>query len=130
MDIRFQTYALDHGLNNIDYQKTESIDRLPIDSSGLLPPDINTSAHLQQLLDYPTLNDLSERALAPELSDQNLLAPQRFKQALGSAADALTSVAEKNPDITRFANRALRVINEEISLRNELATNQGLLLQG
>lgn len=146
IDLSAQPYALDRGLDRVDYVRDRALDALPEGLATLLPPGRQASASLRQLLDRPDLTDFLENALAPRLPDPALLGPQVFAQALHGAARELQgalddAVERAPPDTPRTAPdaaanphkvfaRAVRVVRRELDLRAEVAMNWNLLHRG
>lgn len=148
IDIRSQPYALDRGLDRIDYVQDTPLDALPEGLATLLPPGRQASASLRQLLDKPDLTDYLENAFAPRLTDHALLGPQVFAQALHGVAQELQHALGAHDRLARGAERgtaretgghagddkvftrALRVVRRELDLRAEVNMNLNLLHKG
>ncbi|MGI4982193.1 MAG: hypothetical protein ACRYGL_02470 [Janthinobacterium lividum] len=144
IDIRSQPYALDRGLDRIDYVQDAPLDALPEGLTTLLPPGRQASASLRQLLDKPDLTDYLENAFAPRLTDHALLGPQVFAQALHGVAQELQHALGAHDRLARGTaretgaragddkvfTRALRVVRRELDLRAEVNMNLNLLHKG
>ncbi|MCY0387269.1 hypothetical protein OVY01_08480 [Robbsia sp. Bb-Pol-6] len=150
IDLSSQPYALDRGLDRIDYVNDQPLDALPAGLTTLLPPGRQASASLRQLLDRPDLTDYLESAFEPQLTDHALLGPQVFSQALHGVAQELQrtlgaaarsdAARETSPGAAtdngagaggdRILARALRVVRRELDLRAEVTMNWNLLHKG
>lgn len=139
MDLRTQRYALNRGLDLIDYRSSDGTPALPDALAALLPPEESLPAQLRLLLDKPDLADFLESSFSPENWDMSLLTPQRYTQTLQSTVEALRAAqmpgsSETAGDVQKnlqaILSNALSVMDWECSLRTALRLYQNLLLRG
>jgi hypothetical protein len=128
MDIRAAVYALDRGIDRIvDDEPGTSL--LP-PQTQLIPSEFGRVPELQRLLASTTLDGELDAAARPDVTDRELLAPGRFRAALGEAESALRSGAAENPDAAKVLNRGARLLADVRSLGDLLSQYRNALVQG
>ncbi len=131
-DIRFNSLVFDRGIESISYTLQESMEAMPRRSEAP-PPDIGVRAQLDQVLRQTSMNDRLDKALRPELMDRSLLSHRMFHAALRSVRKRLRESAlqhEESSHEARTFNRAMRLLNEESSLRELVQMYRSSLYQG
>ena len=78
MSMALQYYALNRGLDSINYTSSNQVSTLPDGMTTLLPPGSQVSAQLAQVLHTPALSEFLESAFSPAIGNQALLSPQGF----------------------------------------------------
>jgi hypothetical protein len=125
-----ERYSLDRGLESIS-QNTRPEVPLP-DASHLPPAETLNRPELDRVLHQPTLRDFLARELMPQVSDRQLLTPQRFEGTLRQAAQTLRDMPStgntggSSPAIAKAA----RALAEESNLRELLNMYRSTLFQG
>jgi type III secretion protein X len=123
----------DRGIDKITFKGQEAMQGLP-EQRELTPAEHAQRPQLEQLLHMPNLESFLEEAIRPEFDDPELLTPGRFKQAMDGALAAIRQAAEQqqahDPDGAKVLNRAGRLLNEEVNLRDLLQMYRSVLLQG
>ena len=125
-----ERYSLDRGLDSIS-QTTRPEVPLP-DASQLPPAEALNRPELDRVLQQPTLREFLARELAPQVSDRQLLTPQRFDSTLRQAAQTLRDMPPtgntggSSPAIAKAA----RALAEEANLRELLNMYRSALFQG
>ncbi|QKV54376.1 hypothetical protein [Comamonas antarctica] len=131
-DIRLPSLVLDRGIETITYARQENAAPMP-ERSEAPPPDTGVRAHLDQLLQKPSMDSRLDQALRPPIANRDLLLPGRFREALGNALVQLRAAAGSAGDgseQSRVLNRAVRLLNEESSLRELEHMYRSALYQG
>ena len=86
------------------------------------------------MLAQPNTDSFLDDAICPQLEDRDLLLPGKFRQVLESTLGTLTQAAQDhhsaNPDSAKALNRAVRLLNEEVGLRDLLQMYRSALYQG
>jgi type III secretion protein X len=123
----------ERGIDSITFKSGELAQGLP-DPRELTPTDNTQRPQLESLLSQPSTDSFLEESIRPELDDRDLLLPVKFRQAMDSALDTLREAAQErqadNPESARQLNRAVRLLNEEVGLRDLLQMYRSALYQG
>ena len=123
----------DRGIDKITFRGYESTEGLP-DQRQLTPADQTHRPQLDQLLHMPNMESFLEEAIRPEFDDRDLLAPGNFRQAMDNALTNIRQAADErqsaDPDGAKVLNRAGRLLNEEVNLRDLLQMYRSVLFQG
>lgn len=123
----------DKGIDSITFKGGEAAQGLP-DPRELTPADHAERPQLEQLLALPNLDDFLDQSIRPEFGNRDLLLPTRFRQAMDSTLATLQKAAADSrpgdPDAAKVLNRAVRLLNEEGSLRDLLQMYRSVLYQG
>lgn len=123
----------ERGIDSITFKAGDIAQGLP-EQRELSPADQAQRPQLDQLLALPNLEDFLEEAIRPDLGDRDLLMPARFRQALEGAIATIRQSAENaqssDPDAAKILNRASRLLNEEVGLRDLLQMYRSVLYQG
>lgn len=126
-DALVQRLRLDRGLTEILPGQGEAAPALPA-SRPLDPPDAASAHRLESLLAPRGLAGELEAALVPDIDDRSLLLPGPFRRALDDAR-ALLARSAGGEDGGALA-QALRIVDEDLALRDLAAMYRGLLVQG
>ena len=123
-------YSLDRGLESITRSTRPEIP-LP-DATHMPPAEQVNRPELDRLLHQPNLQDFLANQLRPEISDRQLLTPQRFESTLRRAAQTLRdiSLAGNARPSSPAMSKAARALAEEASLRELLSMYRSTLFQG
>lgn len=132
-DIRLgQTLFFDRGIDTITAEPRDASRTLP-EMRKLLPPETKL-AHLERLLNQPTLASYIEQSIAPQIRDRTLLMPHVFRATLQATLKELRKEIERNKDPRsrrgRVLSRARRVLDEEEELRELAQMYASTLYQG
>lgn len=123
----------DRGIDSITFKANEGAQGLP-DLFDLVPAEQGQRPQLERLLSVHNLDALLDDAIRPDIDDRELLMPQKFRQTLDATLHHLRQAAEErqalDPDSTRVLNRAARLLNEEVGLRDLLQMYRSVLYQG
>jgi type III secretion protein X len=123
----------ERGIDSITFKSGELAQGLP-DPRELTPTDNTQRPQLESLLSQPSTDSFLEESIRPELDDRDLLLPVKFRQAMDSALDTLREAAQErqadNPESAKQLNRAVRLLNEEVGLRDLLQMYRSALYQG
>lgn len=123
----------DKGIDSVTYKNGELAQPMP-DQQLLTPAERAERPQLETLLAQPTTDSFLDDAICPQLEDRELLLPGKFRQALESTLQTLTQAAQahhsENPDSAKALNRAVRLLNEEVGLRDLLQMYRSALYQG
>lgn len=127
-DIRFNSLDFSRGIDCSTDARDETVLAMP--ERGDAAP-LGGRSQLDILLQPPSLDSRLDAVLCPQRASRELLSPGRFQAALTETIKNLREVAEKAPDDqSRVLNRALRLLNEELHLRDLLQMYRNALYQG
>jgi type III secretion protein X len=123
----------DRGIDDITFKGTEATPDLP-DRQGAMIPGLAQRRRLDDLLAVNNLESFLEEAIRPELPDRDILVPANFSRAVDDALATLSRAAQErqaaDPQAARSLQRAVRVLTEEVGLRELLRMYRNALLQG
>jgi len=123
----------DKGIVSITYKVGEAVQGLP-DQHELPPADHAQRPQLETLLAPSNTDSFLQESIRPELEDRDLLLPSRFRQAMDDALDKLGKTAQEQlahePDTAKLLNRAVRLLQDEVGLRDLLQMYRSALHQG
>ena len=129
-DMRINGLSFERGIDAIAYAgKDSGTGSLP-DRQDLPPSADGVKAQLAQLLDGPNIGRYLDEALKPAIENRDLLMPGRFTQTLSQALAQLGEAAEGAGEDARALNRCVRLLKEEVGLRDLVAMYRNALLQG
>ncbi|WP_298208956.1 hypothetical protein [Acidovorax sp.] len=139
-DMRISGLVFDRGIDSITYAGQGAQMTLP-ERGESAPPDVGARAQLSALLDKPSIDDLLDTALRPQIINRDLLVPSRFREGLDSALQHLRDAAAQQQsaddgsdpgadDNLRILNRATRLLSEEVGLRDLVQMYRSVLYQG
>lgn len=140
-DMRISGLMFDRGIDSITYAQHDAQPTLP-ERGESAPPDVGARAQLSALLDKPSIDDFLDAATRPQIANRDLLVPARFREALDSALQQLRDAAAQwqsgasggagtaSDDALRVLNRATRLLNEEVGLRDLVQMYRSALYQG
>lgn len=134
-----QNLPFDRGIDSISYVGVQTPTALP-ERTASAPAELGSRPHLSVLLDRPSLDDLVSESIRPSMLNRDLLMPVKFRQALDGALQHLKNAAIRIPesgqqesggdDRLRVLNRATRLLNEEVNLRDLVQMYRSALYQG
>lgn len=123
----------DRGIDDVVFKGSESAQGLP-DQRQLTPAERTEGQALEQLLARPDFDSFLDDSIRPTLQDRDLLLPTQFRNALegtlSALTDAATTAAVVEPEDGKVLNRAVRLLNEEVNLRDLLQMYRSALYQG
>lgn len=123
----------DRGIDSITFKGGEALQGLP-DQHELTPADHAQRPQLEALLAQANTDSFLEESIRPELEDRDLLLPGKFRQAmdgaLGTLRNAVQEQQTQDPDTAKVLNRAVRLLNDEVGLRDLLQMYRSALYQG
>lgn len=123
----------DKGIDSITYKTSESLQGLP-DPQELSPTDNVQRPLLEQLLALPGIDAFLDDLVKPDFDDRDLLLPTRFREVMDDAMASLKQAAQdrqsSDPDAAKGLSRAIRLLNDEVSLRDLLQMYRSALYQG
>jgi type III secretion protein X len=125
-----------HGIDSITQKKRNDIRGSMPDKLELSPAEQSQRPQLDSLLHQPDGNSFLEDKLAPDFEDRELLLPSKFQRALDDSLTAMINIAsDKDTKTTsdnniKIMNRAIRVLKEDVELRDLLRMYRAALLQG
>lgn len=123
----------ERGIDSVTFKGGEALQGLP-DQRELTPADHAQRPQLEALLTQANTDSFLEESIRPELNDRDLLLPGKFRQtmdgALGTLRNAVQEQQAKNSDSAKELNRAVRLLNDEVGLRDLLNMYRSALYQG
>ncbi len=123
----------ERGIDSITFKGGEAAQGLP-DQQELTPSDHVHRPQLDQLLALPNMASFLEDAIRPALEDRDLLMPGKFRQAMERAMVLIQQSAQElqqnDPEAAKMLNRAGRLLNDEVGLRDLLQMYRSVLYQG
>jgi type III secretion protein X len=128
MDVN--SLVFDRGIDTITYTSNEAARQSLPERQSLVPPAEGIKARLLELLAPPNTTTYLQEQLRPILDNQNLLLPTHYSETLSAALESLSTAAERDTDNSRVLNRAVRVLKEEVNLRELLQMYRSVLYQG
>ena len=131
-DIRLPSLVLDRGIETITYARQQNDAPMP-ERSQALPPEIGVRAQLDQLLQKPSMDSRLDQALRPLIANRDLLLAARFRETLRKLLAQLRKAAgsaTKGSERARVLNRAVRLLSDELDLRELEQMYRSALYQG
>jgi len=128
MDVN--SLVFDRGIDTITYTSSDRAEKRLPERQALPPPAEGAKARLFELLAPPNTANYLQESLRPILDNRNLLMPAHYSETLSAALESLSTAAEQDTDNSRVLNRAVRVLKEEVSLRELLQMYRSVLYQG
>ncbi|MVW70491.1 hypothetical protein [Bordetella sp. 15P40C-2] len=130
-DLYTNALALERGIEGVTHLRrdTEHRDFWP-EHQSLPPPSQTVKAQLSELLESPDIACYLNSALEPTVSNPELLTPARFHATLGSALEQLRAETRINAGDAKHLTRAVRLLTEEIGLRELAHMYRSSLYQG
>jgi type III secretion protein X len=123
----------ERGIDSITFKGNDSAQVMP-DQPELVPAEQGQRPQLEQLLSMPSLDAFLDDLIRPDIEDRELLMPQKFRQAMDGAMAEIGRQAQEmqsnDPETTKVLNRATRLLNEEVGLRDLLQMYRSVLFQG
>jgi type III secretion protein X len=123
----------ERGIDSITFKGNDSAQVMP-DQQELVPAEQGQRPQLEQLLSMPSLDAFLDDLIRPDIEDRELLMPQKFRQAMDGAMAEIGRQAQEmqsnDPETTKVLNRATRLLNEEVGLRDLLQMYRSVLFQG
>ena len=128
MDVN--SLVFDRGIENITYTTEDTGEKHLPERQSLPPPSDGMKARLVELLAPPNTASYLHDSLRPAIENRNLLLPGHYGETLSNTLENLSSAAEKDTENSRVLNRAVRVLKEEVNLRELLQMYRSVLYQG
>ncbi len=123
----------DRGIDSITFKGGEALQGLP-DPHELTPADHAQRPQLEALLAQSNTDSFREESIRPELDDRDLLLPGKFRQAMDGTLSTLREAVQaqqgQDPDTAKLLNRAVRLLHDEVGLRDLLQMYRSALYQG
>ncbi|WP_142848249.1 hypothetical protein [Telmatospirillum sp. J64-1] len=129
MDFNIKGFSFDRGIDRIISAQDQPENRLPSEGR-LAPSDSRAIPRLDQILHTETVGGALLRDLAPKLSQNDMLMPDRFHRALGEALDMINQQAGAHPEHDSLFKEAASVLREEQELRELLDLYRNALFKG
>lgn len=130
--------AFDRGIDSVTHLRPDDIRGLPLRQEGP-PSELGGRPQLEALIDQPTLDQVLEDALRPQLENRELMVPSRFQSVLEGLHTALSRKLEEEtsgegtslePEDRRILQRAVRLLKSEQDLRSLVQMYRSVLYQG
>ena len=124
------------GINSITRKKLLNSKESTPDNFDLSPSEQGLRPQLEQLLHQSDGNSFLEEKLTPDLDDRELLLPGKFQKALDDSLEEMEKIVKEmhlhnsSDANVKVLNRAVRVLREDIELRDLLRMYRAALLQG
>ena len=123
----------DRGINSITFKHNDAAQGLP-QLRTLSPAEEAGQPMLDKLLHRPDMGDYLQESVRPAITDRDLLLPTNFRQTMNSCLASLRQAAQSSessdPEKAKLLGRAVRLLNEESSLRDLLQMYRSALYQG
>jgi len=130
-NITGNSLALERGIEGISHLNRNNGDYdLWPERRSLPPPSQGVKAHLAELLNTPDTARYLYAVLQPTITNPELLLPAKFHAILAKALKDLRTTAAKKDESSRTINRAVRLLNEEVGLRELAQMYRSALYQG
>lgn len=122
----------DHGLDEISEAPLGVRPGLP--THGQLSPAEARAAPLSQLLAPSDIESFLNSVVRPDIPDRDTLTPSRFQQALSTTLDTLVQISDtlhaSDPDGAKTVRQAIRVLREDVGLRELVQMYRSAVHQG
>ena len=130
-EIYTNSLMLERGIEGVSHLDRDTDDReLWPERRALPPPSQGVKAHLAELLNPPDTTRYLTAALQPMVSNPELLMPAKYHATLTRARQDLNAAIGPKSENTRIVNRAIRLLSEEIGLRELANLYRSALYQG
>lgn len=130
-NLHTNSLTLERGIEGVSHLTRDDHDRaLWPDRQSLPPPSQIVKAQLAELLDTSDTTGYLNAALQPAISNPELLTPSRFHTTLSNALTELRGAADGKHENSRIFNRTIRLLAEEIGLRELTHMYRSTLYQG
>lgn len=130
-DMYTNSLALERGIEGVSHLQRDVDDHaLWPERHALPPPSRGVRAHLAELLYTPDTTRYLNATLQPVLSNPELLMPGKYHATLTRALQDLRGAADSQADDDRTIKRAIRLLGEEIGLRELANLYRSALYQG
>lgn len=130
-DIYTNSLMLDRGIEGVSHLQRDADDHdLWPERRALPPPSHGVTAHLAELLNTSDTTRYLNSALQPMISNPELLMPAKYHATLTRARQDLNAAMGLKNENTRIVNRAIRLLSEEIGLRELANLYRSALYQG
>lgn len=130
-DIYTNSLLLDRGIEGISHLSRDTDDHgVWPERRALPPPSHGVRAHLTELLNTPDTSWYLNATLQPTVSNPELLMPAKYHATLAQARRDLRAAADHKSENSRVVNRAIRLLSEEIGLRELANLYRSALYQG
>jgi type III secretion protein X len=130
-DLYPNAITLERGIEGVSHLRrdTEERDFWP-EHQSLPPPSQAVKAQLSELLNSPDMTWYLSSALQPTVSKPELLTPARFHATLSTALQQIRAETRINSEDAKLLARAVRLLTEEIGLRELAQMYRSSLYQG
>ncbi|RYX93974.1 MAG: hypothetical protein EOO28_16450 [Comamonadaceae bacterium] len=121
-------FPMDQGIDKIFRSDPVVVESGPI--ADISPAFSAVKPRLDQLFAMPNLEDYISSVLAPQINEPSLMLPNRFNNALRAAMEELEAASEEDPRNGRILQRARRLLDDQVSLRDLVHMYRQALLKG
>ena len=122
---------MERGIEGVSHLPRDKTDKaLWPDRRSLPPPSQEVKAKLAELLNTPDTSRYLHTTIQPIVSNPALLLPATFHATLAKALKDLRNTPTTKEDGKRTINRAIRLLSEEIGLRELANMYRSALYQG
>ncbi|MEO5671743.1 MAG: hypothetical protein ABIR26_13700 [Ramlibacter sp.] len=123
----------DRGIDSITFKGLDVAQGMP-GQHELAPAEQGQRPQLERLLSAFNLESFLDDAIRPAIEDRDVLMPHKFRRALDGALEAIRGkgreLSASDPQAAKVLERAGRVLEEEVSLRDLLQMFRSVLYQG
>ena len=121
------------GIDSISHVSASQISGLP-EQRELTPAEQTQRPMLDALLALPNMESFLQQSIRPDLGSGELLMPANFQRAHDSTLKTLQQAADEvrtsDPDALKQLNRAIRVLQDEKSMRDLINDYRNALHKG
>ena len=129
-DIQTRALSFERGIDGVSHLRREADHDPWPDRQSLPPVSHSVKAHLVDLLAPPDTTHYLNATLQPTISNPALLMPATYHATLTKALQGLRLAATSPNEHSRQLNRAIRLLTEEIGLRDLAQMYRSALYQG
>lgn len=124
----------ERGIDSITFKGRKQSSDGPSGQQQLAPAAQGQRPQIEQLLAAHNMETYLDDAVRPRIDDRDLLMPHRFRKALDAALLETRHRAKElqtsDPQAAKVLNRAVRVMDEVIDLRDLFQMYRSVLYQG
>lgn len=129
-DIQTRALSFERGIDGISHLSRDTDHEPWPDRQSLPPPSSSVKVHLADLLAPPDTTRYLNTMLQPTISNPALLMPANYHATLSNALQALRTAVTSTNEHSRQLNRAIRLLTEELGLRDLAQMYRSALYQG